>query len=266
MTLSFWISDVCLVGVQSAIVALPRDRPPPALARLAARVRGPGWALAPLLSLVAVVGTIRAADSSADWFAWLALIAVPPLAAVALDAAMRGGRPPLALAAAPLFALAWLDRGHLPGEAAAVALSALSCVTLGVLLVAVAPRGWVKVGIVLMAAVDAVLVGVQLLQPANDLLNAAAPPGRLPQLQRAVLGDALIGYGDLFIAAVLGALVAVEADGASQRRVALLVLALALCFDLLFLVVDVLPATVPVAAAMVVWEARRRRRVAPEMR
>ena len=89
-------------------------------------------------------------------------------------------------------------------------LSALSCVTLGVLLVAVAPRGWLKVGIVAMAAVDAYLVGTQLLQPANDVLNAAAPPAHLPQLQRALFGDALIGYGDLFVAGVFGAIVAAE--------------------------------------------------------
>ena len=129
-------------------------------------------------------------------------------------------------------------------------LSALSCVTLGVLLTAVAPRGWLKVGIVAMAAVDAYLVGAELLQPANDVLNAAAPPAHLPQLQRALFGDALIGYGDLFVAGVFGAIVAAERRGAGRAgdapwRWALVVLALALAFDLLFLVVDVLPATVP---------------------
>ena len=123
---------------------------------------------------------------------------------------MRGGRPPLALLAIPLFALAWWRRETLLGEGAAVLLSALSCVTLGVLLAAVAPRGWLKVGIVAMAAVDAYLVGSSLLQPANDVLNAAAPPAHLPQLQRALFGDALIGYGDLFVAGVFGAIVAAE--------------------------------------------------------
>jgi hypothetical protein len=259
VTLSFWLSDVCLVGVQSALVALPHGRAPAALAPLARRFGGRGWALAPFASIVVVVVAISAAGATADGFAWLALLAVPPLAAVALGAAMRGARPWLAALVVPLFALAWADRAGLAGEAAAVLLSALSCVTLGVLLVAVAPRTWIKVGIVLMAAVDAVLVGVQLLQPANELLNAAAPPAQLPQLQRALFGDALIGYGDLFIASLLGALVAAEWGAVPQRRAARLVLLLALCFDLLFVVVDVLPATVPVAAALVLSEASQRR-------
>ena len=144
-------------------------------------------------------------------------------------------------------------------------LTALSCVTLGVLLAAVAPRGWLKLGIVLMAAVDAILVGAQLLQPANDVLNAAAPPAHLPQLQRALFGDALIGYGDFFVAGVFGAVVAAEAlaAGAGGRRRnpswrwAFVVLALALAFDALFLLVDVLPATVPVALALLLRERAR---------
>ena len=64
-----------------------------------------------------------------------------------------------------------------------------------------------------MAAVDAYLVGTELLQPANDVLNAAAPPAHLPQLQRALFGDALIGYGDLFVAGVFGAIMAAERAG-----------------------------------------------------
>jgi hypothetical protein len=258
VTLGFWISDVCLVSVQSALVALPRGDAPARVRRLAGRLSGRAWALVPLASIVLVVVAIRAAGATADGLTWLALIAVPPLAATALGATMRGGRPPLALLAIPLFALAWWRRETLLGEGAAVLLSALSCVTLGVLLTAVAPRGWLKVGIVAMAAVDAYLVGTELLQPANDVLNAAAPPAHLPQLQRALFGDALIGYGDLFVAGVFGAIVAAEARNARSAdapwRWALAVLALALAFDLLFLVVDVLPATVPVALALLLRE------------
>ncbi|MGN6187682.1 MAG: hypothetical protein ACTHOE_02180 [Conexibacter sp.] len=263
MTLGFWISDACLVGVQSALVALPRGHAPAALERLARRCSGRGWALVPLASIVIVVVAIRAAGATADGLTWLALLAVPPLAAAALGATMRGGRPLLALLVVPLFALAWWQRTTLVGEGAAVLLSALSCVTLGVLLTAVAPRGWLKVGIVAMAAVDAYLVGTELLQPANDLLNAAAPPAHLPQLQRALFGDALIGYGDLFVAGVFGAIVAAErvesAAGGPPWRWALAVLALALAFDLLFFAVDVLPATVPVALALLLREWIRKR-------
>ena len=263
MTLGFWLSDACLIGAQSALVALPRGRPPRAVERLARQLSGRGWALVPLASIVLAVVAIRAAGATADGLTWLALLAVPPLAAAALGAAMRGGRPPLALLAIPLFALAWWRRETLAGEGAAVLLSALSCVPLGVLLSAVAPRGWLKAGIVAMAVVDAYLVGTELLQPANDLLNAAAPPAHLPQLQRALFGDALIGYGDLFVAGVFGAIVAAERlaspAGGAPWRWALAVLALAAAFDALFVVVDVLPATVPVAAALVAREAVRRR-------
>jgi hypothetical protein len=265
VTLGFWLSDVCLVGVQSALVALPRGRAPARVQGLARRLSGRGWALVPLASIVLVVVAIGAAGATADGLAWLALIAVPPLAAAALGTTMRGGRPSLALLAIPLFALAWWRRETLLGEGAAVLLSALSCVTLGVLLSAVAPRGWLKLGIVAMAAVDAYLVGSSLLQPANDVLNAAAPPAHLPQLQRALFGDALIGYGDLFVAGVFGAIVAAEERDAGRDRApwrwALVVLGLALAFDLLFLAVDVLPATVPVALALLLREGLRRRDV-----
>jgi len=264
VTLAFWLSDAVLVGVQSSLVALPQGRAPARVDAVAQRLSGRGWALVPLASIVLVVIAIGAASAVADGLAWLALLAVPPLAAAALGATMRGGRPWLATLVAPLFALAWADRGGLAGEAAAVALSGLSCVTLGVLLAAVAPRGWLKAGIVAMAAVDAYLVGSQLLQPANDVLNAAAPPGHLPQLQRALLGDALMGYGDLFVAAVFGAIVAaeqrLETPADPPWRWALVVLALALAFDVLFLALDVLPATVPVASALLVREWTRRRR------
>lgn len=263
MTLGFWLSDACLLGVQSALVALPRGRAPARVEGLARRLSGRGWALVPLASIVLVVVAIGAAGATADGLTWLALLAVPPLAAAALGATMRGARPPLALLTLPLFALAWWRRESLLGEGAAVLLSALSCVTLGVLLTAVAPRGWLKAGIVAMAAVDAYLVGSSLLQPANDVLNAAAPPAHLPQLQRALFGDALIGYGDLFVAGAFGAIVAAEAReagaDAAPWRWALVVLALSAAFDLLFLVVDVLPATVPVALALLLREWLRRR-------
>jgi hypothetical protein len=257
MTLAFWASDACLLGAQAVVVALPRRGALPPAQRLARRLASRWWAALPLASIVVAVFAIRAASASADVLTWLALLAVPPLGAVALGWAMRGARPPLALLAVPLFALAWADRGGLAGEGAALALSALSCVTLGVLLAAVAPSGLLKVGIVLMACADTALVTAQLLQPANDVLNAAAPPGGLPQLQRALLGDAVMGYGDLFVAGVFGALVALE--GGRHGRAALLVLTLAVAFDLLFLVLDVLPATVPVAVALVVYELTRRR-------
>ncbi len=61
-----------------------------------------------------------------------------------------------------------------------------------------------------------------------------------------------MGYGDLFVAGLLGAVMAGERR--RQLSAALLTLVLAALFDLLFLTVRELPATVPVALALIVLE------------
>jgi len=198
---------------------------------------------------------VGAASAVADGLTWLALIAVPPLAAIALRRAW-----PLAAVA---LAVAWAAKGSLTGDVAAALLTALSCVTLGWLLAALTPPLPLKVGIVLMAAIDAYLVFSNQLQHPNATLVAAAPAAGLPQLQVANIAGATLGFGDLFVAGVLGGVLASE----HRPRVpaAALVLVLGLLFDLLFWVFDTLPATVPVAVALVllelvsIWSARRRR-------
>ncbi len=249
----FWVSIAALSLVQGAIVLLPRARPFPLLHRL----RNRWWALVPAVSVAAVVAAISASGQTAQALAYLALVGVPVLAATALA---RTGRAVLALAVVPLFALAWADRASLGGETAGLVLTALSCVTLGGLLAAVAPPRWLKFGIVAMAVVDAALVAADLLQAPNQTLNAAAPAAGLPRLQSVLFGSAQMGYGDLFIAAALGAVLAAEAP--LRRRAALLSAVFALAFDLVFLLVPELPATVPIALALIALElaARRRRR------
>jgi hypothetical protein len=122
-----------------------------------------------------------------------------------------------------------------------------------VALVAVSPRVLVKLGIVTMAAVDTWLVVSDLLAAPNRALNAATPVAHLPQLQRVVFSAAVMGYGDLFVAALLGALLA------GQPRLAWRGAAIAglvgLAMDLLFLVVKELPATVPIALTLLMLEA-----------
>lgn len=250
---SFAVSICVLSLVQAGLVALPAARPFPWLDRL----RGPAWAVVPAGSIVVFVIVLRIAAGTAQGITYLALVAVPLLAAVTLGVAGRGARPALALAVVPLFALAWADRSALAGESAALALSALSCVTLGALLAGVAPARWLKVGIVVMALVDTALVVSDLLQAPNNVLNAAAPAAGLPRLQDEAWGDAVMGYGDLFIAATLGALLA--ADRVRQRRAAGLAAVLALAFNLLFFWVHELPATVPIAATLLVLQWRDRR-------
>lgn len=248
---SFAVSICILSVLQGALVAVPAARPIRALERM----RSGWWALIPVASVVGFAFGAQALSGLADGLTYLALIAVPPLAAAALAWAMRGARPWLALAAAPLFAIAWADRGGLAGEAAAAALEALSCVPLAVLLVAVAPRVLVKAGIVAASVADTWLILSNRLQAPNQRLNAVVPPEHLPQLQSAVFGRAVIGYEDLFVAALFGALLAARPRIAI--RGALLVTALALAFDLLFLVTSTLPATVPVAVAVVIVEVWR---------
>jgi hypothetical protein len=237
---------------------MPRS---PDLDRLA-RLRDRRWAAIPPLSVIAFVFIVRAAESAgAQGLTYLALVAVPLLAALALGALARGARPTGALLVAPLFALAWADRGGLAGEGAAVALSALSCVALGTLLAALTPPRWLAGGIVAMAAADTALVVSDLLQRPNNALNAAHPAAGLPRLQSAVFGSAVMGYGDLFIAGALGGLLALSMRRRLQLRGALLTGLFALAFDLLFLLVNELPATVPVASALiaVILTARRAR-------
>ncbi len=258
MALPFIPSDAGLLLLQAGTVAAPRIAPD---LKALHRVRGRGWAIVPLGSIVLVIFAIRYVSDTATGLTYLALVAVPPLAAIALGWANRGARAWLAAAVVPLFVLTWAAPHSLAGEAAGALLSALSCVTLGVLLAAVAPHGWLKLGIVAMAAADAWLVASDLLQAPNNTLAAAHPAGGLPKLQSEIFGSVTMGYGDLFVAAVFGALLA--ADRTLQRYGALLTLVIAAAFDLLFFLVSELPATVPVALALIVLEAwgwaRRRR-------
>ncbi len=257
--LPFWASIAVLSLLQGALVALPARL---AGARLSG-LRGRRWALVPPLSVIGFVLVTSAAErASAQGLTYLALVAVPVLAAVALGWMSVPGSPRLALLVAAAVR-AGVDRPRgLAGEGSAMLLSALSCVTLGVLLAAVTPPRWLGVGIVAMALADTVLVVSDLLQRPNNALNAAHPAAGLPRLQSEVFGSAVMGYGDLFIAGVLGALLAVTYGRPAQLRTARLVVLLALTFDLLFFLVNELPATVPVALGLILLVLSRRRSAA----
>jgi hypothetical protein len=71
-----------------------------------------------------------------------------------------------------------------------------------------------------------------------------------------MFGSVSMGYGDLFVAGLLGAVLA--SDRRRQLRGALITLVLAGLFDLLFLTLSELPATVPVALTVIVLEAADR--------
>lgn len=244
--LPFWLSIGVLSLVQAALVAAPKPPLPTLLERLQSR----WWALVLPLSIVVVISAVALDSASARFLTYLALVAVPPLAAAALAWLIRGARWELALLVFPLFALAWAAKGALGGQTAALALSALACVSLGWVIACVVPGRWLKLGIYLMAAVDTYLVATDLLQAPNAVLNTASPAADLPRLQLASFGSALMGFGDLFVAAVLGALVA--NDRRLQLRGAALAAVIGLSFDLFFFAVDELPATVPIALTLAI--------------
>ena len=268
VSLGFIPSDACVLVVQAGMVVAPRRLgSEDGLGRLTARLQSRWWALVPLASIVIVIFAIQAASATATGLTWLALIAIPILAAAAFGWANRGSRWWMAAIVGPLLALAWVTPSTIWGQGAATLLTAFSCVTLGVLLASVCPPSWLKIGIILMAAGDSYLVFSDLLQAPNSVLVAAAPGPGLPQLQGITFQDILLGYGDVFVAALLGGVLAREGrSGAVQLGMALLTLFLAGLFDLLFFVLSELPAPVPVALAVIVsegWALRRRRRERP---
>lgn len=263
MSLPFAVSIALLGLIQAGLVALPAPRRRP---EWIDRLSSPWWALVPALSIVVVIGAIELSPDSADALTYIALVAVPPLAAYALalltrvrlsppytwvetDSGSRGSDWLLPVsAAAALFVLAWASPRSLAGEAAATALSGLACVTLGWLLVCGVQVKWLRLGVYAMAVIDAIYVASDLLQGPNAVLTAATPAADLPALQAVHFGSAAMGFGDLFVAALVGCLLA--GSRSRQLEAAFLVAALALAFDLLFFAVDTLPATVPVALAL----------------
>jgi hypothetical protein len=244
----FEADNVLLTAAQAACVALPAAGVPRALERF----RGGAWALVLPLSIAVVIAALDLTSQTADVLTWVALLLIPPGCALALGWAMRGARWWLAPLAIPLLALAWADQETRAGQLATIALIVGSCVTLGRLLAGAAPLTLLKLGLVAMAVTDAILVFGNELQAPNAVLVAAAPGAGLPQLQSASFGFASMGYGDFFAAGVLGGILAAEQR--PQLLAALAMLLVSLAWDQLFLVVDVLPATVPPAIVLVGFE------------
>jgi hypothetical protein len=228
------------------------------------RFRTGAWALILPLNIAVVVFAIVLIPTTADVLTWVALLLVPAGCALALGWAARGARPWLAPLAVPLLALAWAVPDTYAGQAATTLLILGSAVTVGRLLAAAAPLTLLKAGVIAMAATDAYLVFSGRLEAPNNVLVAAAPGLGLPQLQSASFGHAGLGYGDFFAAAVVGGILA--AERAPQFVPAVIMVAVTLCWDQLFLIYDVLPATIPPALVLIaveIWRARRRPRPAP---
>jgi hypothetical protein len=244
-SLSSFIASAALGVLEGALVALPG---PAALGRLE-RLRSPAWAL--VLPGMLIVGTfsVLALPGAATALAVLAAVATPVLAAIAIVAVVHGRRPRLLLVPVGLAFAAVLSGW--PGELAASLLTALGCVTLGAVVVRLTPARWLAFGVLTMCAVDVLLIASGVGVPAAALLENALVGSGLPTLHHARLGPVTTDYPDLMLAAVLGS---VFAGRAIQRRGALLVAALSAAYAALLTIADILPATVPLALALVLLE------------
>jgi hypothetical protein len=239
---------LCLV--QAVAVLLPGR----ALA-LPERLRGKAWALVLPGVLVAFVAGLELDPSLASSLAALAIV-TPVLALAAPLVAARRDRVSVALLAVAAVAIGlWQQHGVVGGAARTCAI-ACTCSLLATLLAGVAPARWLRIGLVVLVAIDVALVISGSVAHTSTALHQAAPPAGLPSFQDATISPATMGYGDLFGAAVLGALL--TAEGRTHLRSAAVVLLAALAFGLLLTVFDVLPATVPLLAGLAVSRYERR--------
>jgi hypothetical protein len=245
---------------QALCVVLPAAGVPAFLLRLGGR----GWALVAPLSLVLTIAAIGVASASADLLSWIALVLVPLGCALALGWAAHGARPWLALAAVPLLAAALAGRDDPLGRVARLLLIVGSCVTAGRLLAGGAPLRLLKAGVVAMAAIDAVFIFGDLYGEPFATYDAAAPAAGLPQLHVADIGGVSTGYGDFFVAGLVGAILAAERR--PQVLAAVATLATAQVYNQLFLVVDSISETMPPALVLLgveAWHRIRHARTVP---
>lgn len=248
MGLTTVASSAALAGIDLALVALPKC----VMIRPLRRLGSPWFALALPGSIASAVLAIRLWPGAATALGLLALIAVPVLAAFALGYVVHGARPVFAALVPTALLIGVTAAGGVVSGALSVALTCLSAIGLAVLLLDVTPLHWLKIGIVAMCGVDVVLVAGGVLGPANDLLNHALSGTGLPQLQSITVGDVTEGYGDLFIASLLGGIVASEHG--PQLGIALVTGLLSLLLAAMFLLVSLIPSTVPAAVALLLLE------------
>jgi hypothetical protein len=248
MTYMTFVSAGALAGIDVALVALPKC----VMLRPLGRLGSPWFALALPGSIAGTVLAITLWPGAATALALLALLAVPALAAFALGYVVHGARPLFALLTPAAVLAGVTSAGAVVSGPLSVALTCLSAIGLAVLLLDVTPLHWLKIGIVAMCVVDVVLLATGMLGPANELLNNALSGTGLPQLQSITVGDVTEGYGDLFIASLLGGIVASEHG--PQLGIALITGLLSLLLAALFLFVSIIPSTVPAAVALLLLE------------
>jgi hypothetical protein len=232
-------SCAALAAVQGLTVALPRvgdGRP---------RLRWL-WIVPPVL-FVASVLLLATRPASANWITWGATVTVPALALLAAVRLARGARPAWALVVPVLLIAALAGPDHLSGQVGITLLCALSAVALGAGLVRLGGVRGVVLGLVALALADIVLVSDGSVEAAANALSDTHI-GHLPELSHVALGTFTLGYGDLFVSGVAGAIAARRPGG--QLRVAGLTMAFMLLESALLAGRGPYPATVPVVVAL----------------
>jgi prepilin signal peptidase PulO-like enzyme (type II secretory pathway) len=202
------------------------------------------------LPLVAIGGGViflGAVPSAVGAVTTLAAFAVPPLALFAAWHVRRAALP-LAIVSPILWLIVW----RLPTtgwtQLAGDLLIVLAAVSLGRLTGWIAPRAALVVGVLVATAVDIWQVLTVQVQPVATALATAVPARGLPALQQLEMVGATMGWGDAYLAAVLGAVVA--ASGRATIAAVFGTLLGGLSLGLLFNVVEFVPATVPVAVGL----------------
>ena len=226
-----------------------------------ARAQGRSWVwlAVPAALLGAGVLIINVVPQGPHWLARLATFGTPVLAAT--YGFFRGGTrwwlwPPTAVG---LWFAAWLASG-LVQNAAGLALIALACLAAASAIAIVAPAWSIRVGLVVLAALDIVLVwGTPSVQNATTTLEHVPSPAAagmpLPSLQQATFGSALMGWLDLLAPALLGVVVI----GRRKLVAAALTGVAAGLWGLLLFVTSEVAATVPVLAGLAYAAADARR-------
>lgn len=232
-----------LVLIQAAAVLLPR--------RVATIGSLGHHTLLGLLPLAAIGGLVVAMDSYQPLVSRLVDLAAigTPFAMLLGLVAYRRSVAWFALLAVPAYWIAWKHPGGTWADLSTDVLILGAGATLAWLTTAVAPRVALAIGIVLATIVDVYQVLVtQQVQVVSNALEAAMPPSGLPHLQEAQLHGSTMGWGDVYLAALLGTLVA------HSRRTRVLAAAAVAVGGLIegfgFNRTDTLPATVPVAVAL----------------
>jgi hypothetical protein len=228
--------------LEGALVVLPRAAPFPQLARMRSAV----WAA--LLPVSILVGTfyLLVAPGLASPTVLAAAVTTPLLAFIAVVAVVRARLAVLPVAAVAAVLAIWAS--GMGGHVGTGVVTALACLTVGAALQRLIPGRWLLLGVVAMSVVDVTLLLSGPGYHQTALLAAAQNNFHGPRFTGARLGGTTIGYPDLFLAALLGTALA---GSRAQIWAAGLLAVLAVAYDSMLSPGQLLPATVPIAATLV---------------